>query len=101
MDMATKPRPMGKVGIYPRGPDGSVLTPANLPPADTKRWVIRRKAEVVCAVAGDLLTVDEACRRYNLSKEEFNSWRRSVERHGFAGLRTTQSQRYREDAHGA
>ncbi len=29
------------------GPAGKPLTVDNLPPADTKRWVIRRKAEVV------------------------------------------------------
>lgn len=94
--MATKPRPMGKVGIYPRGPDGSLLTPTNLPPADTKRWIIRRKAEVVCAVEGALLTVDQACERYNLSREEYSSWKESVERHGLAGLRTTRAQHYRQ-----
>jgi len=30
---------------YVIGPDGSPLTVADLPPTDTKRWVIRRKAE--------------------------------------------------------
>ena len=39
---------------YVIGPDGSPLTIADLPPADTKRWVIRRKAEVVAAVRGGL-----------------------------------------------
>ena len=29
---------------YVIGPDGSPLTIADLPPANTKRWVIRRKA---------------------------------------------------------
>ena len=32
---------------YVIGPDGSPLTLADLPPPNTKRWVIRRKAEVV------------------------------------------------------
>ena len=32
---------------YVIGPDGSPLTIADLPPSGTKRWVIRRKAEVV------------------------------------------------------
>ena len=35
---------------YVIGPDGSPLTIADLPPASTRRWVIRRKAEVVAAV---------------------------------------------------
>ena len=35
---------------YVIGPDGSPLTIADLPPTNTRRWVIRRKAEVVAAV---------------------------------------------------
>jgi hypothetical protein len=38
---------------YVTGPDGSPLTIADLPPPGTKRWVIRRKAEVVAAVRGE------------------------------------------------
>jgi uncharacterized protein DUF1153 len=34
------------------GPLGEPLTLDSLPPADTTRWVVRRKAEVVAAVAG-------------------------------------------------
>ena len=30
---------------YVIGPDGRVLTVADLPPRDTTRWVIRRKAD--------------------------------------------------------
>ena len=41
---------------YVIGPDGSPLTVADLPPRDTKRWVIRRKAEVVAAVRGGLIS---------------------------------------------
>ena len=42
---------------YVLGPDGSPLTIADLPPPNTKRWVIRRKAEVVAAVRGGLLAL--------------------------------------------
>ena len=49
------------------GPDGSPLTIGDLPHSDTKRWVIRRKAEVVAAVRGGLLTPEEACSRYMLT----------------------------------
>ena len=52
---------------YVIGPDGSPLTLADLPPPGTKRWVIRRKAEVVAAVRGGLLSLDDACRRYTLT----------------------------------
>ena len=78
------------------GPLGEALTLESLPSPTTLRWVVRRKAEVVAAVNGGLLTVDEACARYDLTVEEFVSWQRAVERSGLQGLRVTQSQRYRE-----
>ena len=77
------------------GPDGSPLSFANLPPSDTVRWVVRRKAIVVAAVDGGLLSMEEACARYTLSIEEYLSWREAVHRHGLAGLRTTKVQKYR------
>lgn len=77
------------------GPLGEPLTLDNLPPPDTTRWVVRRKAEVVAAVKGGLLTMEEACSRYNLSVEEYLSWQRSVERNGMPGLRVTRVQQYR------
>lgn len=80
---------------YVIGPTGAPLTLADLPPADTQRWVIRRKAEVVAAVRGGLLSLDEACDRYQLTNEEFLAWQQSIERHGMAGLRTTRIQQYR------
>jgi hypothetical protein len=80
---------------YVIGPDGSPLTIADLPPTNTRRWVIRRKAEVVAAVRGGLLSLDEACTRYRLTVEEFLSWQASIDDHGLAGLRTTRIQQYR------
>ncbi len=80
---------------YVIGPDGSPLTIADLPPPTTKRWVIRRKAEVVAAVRGGLLSLEEACARYTLTVEEFLSWQYSIDQHGLAGLRTTRIQQYR------
>lgn len=78
------------------GPLGEPLTLETLPPPETRRWVVRRKAEVVAAVNGGLLTADEACLRYSLTLEEFVSWQRAVERNGLAGLRVTRVQHYRE-----
>jgi len=78
------------------GPLGESLTLETLPPANTRRWVVRRKAEVVAAVAGNLLSVDAACDRYSLSLEEFASWQRAVDRSGIPGLRVTRIQHYRE-----
>ncbi|MBX9682401.1 MAG: DUF1153 domain-containing protein [Hyphomicrobium sp.] len=82
-------------GRYVIGPDGSPLTVADLPPRDTKRWVIRRKAEVVAAVRGGLLSMEEACERYTLTVDEFLSWQRSIDQHGLPGLRATKIQTYR------
>lgn len=77
------------------GPDGQKLTKADLPSPDTKRWVIRRKAEVVAAVRGGLITQDEACARYGISDEEFEGWAKAIDRFGMQGLRTTRLQKYR------
>jgi hypothetical protein len=85
-------RPRAK---YVIGPDGSPLTIADLPSSTTRRWVIRRKAEVVAAVRGGLLSLEEACNRYTLTVEEFLSWQASIDEHGLAGLRTTRLQQYR------
>jgi hypothetical protein len=71
------------------GPLGEKLTLADLPPPSTRRWVVRRKAEVVAAVQGGLLTVDEACQRYALSLDEFVEWQRAIAQVGMRGLRTT------------
>jgi hypothetical protein len=71
------------------------LTLRDLPPTNTGRWVIRRKAEVIAAVRGGLLTLEEALERYQLTSEEFLAWQRSIDRHGMAGLRTTRIQQYR------
>ena len=80
---------------YVIGPDGSPLTIADLPQPNTKRWVIRRKAEVVAAVRGGLLSLEEASRRYMLTVDELLSWQSAIDRHGLAGLRTTRIQQYR------
>ena len=77
---------------YVIGPDGSPLTIADLPPSNTRRWVIRRKAEVVAAVRGGLLSLEDACSRYALTMDEFLSWQASIDDHGLAGLRTTRIQ---------
>jgi Protein of unknown function (DUF1153) len=77
------------------GPLGEPLTLDSLPPPSTSRWVVRRKAEVVAAVNGGLLTVDEACDRYSLTLEEFAGWQRAVDRSGMPGLRVTRIQHYK------
>ena len=60
--------------------------PPQLPPADTVRWVARRKAEVVAAVHNGLLSMREACQRYRLSADEFLEWERHYKQGGLTGL---------------
>jgi hypothetical protein len=77
-------------------PDGTILTRADLPPPETRRWVASRKALVVRAVGAGLLPLKEALERYSLSEEEFAFWQAAVEKHGEKGLKVTAIQRYRQ-----
>ncbi len=77
-------------------PDGTILSRADLPPNDTRRWVASRKAVVVKAVIYGLITQTEAMDRYALSEEEFGLWRNAVESHGEKALRVTTIQKYRQ-----
>lgn len=76
-------------------PDGTILTRADLPPTDTRRWVASRKAIVVKAVLHGLIEEGEALERYSLSDEEFGTWRAAVEQHGENALKVTALQKYR------
>src|SRR5215216_4133113 len=76
-------------------PDGSVLTLADLPQPDAQRWVASRKAIIVAAVRGGLLSMNEACARYRLTTEEFLNWQTQVDQDGLQGLRATRVQEYR------
>ena len=76
-------------------PDGTVLTRADLPPADIRRWVASRKAVVVQAVAHDLISRAEALERYALSEEEFALWESGSANHGNEGLKVTSIQKFR------
>ena len=69
--------------------------PVDLPPPETKRWVPRRKAVIVNAVSCGAISLEEVCRRYQLSVEEFVAWQRAIEAHGVPGLRVTRLQIYR------
>ena len=86
-------RPVAVIGL-----DGTPMTLDDLPPPDTRRWVMRRKAAVVLAVRGGLLGFGEACDRYNLTAEELMSWDRAIDQHGVRGLRVTRLQDYRRQA---
>ncbi|MDD4615697.1 MAG: DUF1153 domain-containing protein [Alphaproteobacteria bacterium] len=68
---------------------------SHLPPPNTQRWVVRRKAQVVAAIRGGVLSFEDACTRYNLSEEELRSWMSLLDSHGVRGLRATRMQEYR------
>ena len=76
--------------------DGTVLTLADLPPSDTRRWVASRKAVVVQAVRAGLISRKAALERYELSDEEFDLWAKAVETHGVEALKVTALQKYRQ-----
>ncbi len=78
------------------GPEGKPITLHDLPPPNTKRWVIRRKAAVVSGVRAGLISLEEACRRYTLSVEEFLTWQRMIDEYGMRGLRVTRLKHYRD-----
>ncbi len=77
-------------------PDGTILTRADLPPEDTVRWVASRKARVVKAVSGGLVTIAEVLDRYHLSEEEFTLWCDAIERSGPAHLNRRDKSRLQE-----
>ena len=76
--------------------DGTVMTVADLPAPDTRRWVASRKAAVVRGVVYGLIGKDDALRRYGLSEDEFIEWVKAVSTHGEAALKTTMVQKYRQ-----
>lgn len=79
-----------------RLPDGRMMTRADLPPAETRRWVASRKASVVRAVQFGLLSQDQAIDRYGLSAEELQEWVSAATVHGEDALKATRVQKYRQ-----
>jgi hypothetical protein len=61
------------------GPDGYPLTAADLPAQQPRRWLSRRKAQVVAAVASGLITREQVCDRYRLTPVELLTWESSIE----------------------
>lgn len=85
---ATRRKPLGRQPYVIR-PEGRVLTVQDLPRTDAVRWVKSRKADLVAAVLGGLLSLKEACRKYRLSPEEFRSWQKAIAQSGESGLHVT------------
>ena len=72
--------------------DGRVLSLADLPPADTQRWVASRKAVVVIAISAGMISRREAISRYSLTDEELAGWERAMATRGNEGLKVTKIQ---------
>ena len=83
--------------LYPSLGGEIASTAIELPPSDTKRWVTRRKAVIVNAVRTGVISLEEVCRRYELSVEEFLAWQTAIDTHGVPGLRVTRLQIYRDN----
>ena len=77
-------------------PDGTVMTRADLPVPETRRWVASRKACVVRAVVFGLLSREEAKDMYELSGDELAEWEAAVRDHGEVALKATSLQKYRQ-----
>jgi hypothetical protein len=80
-----------KPGAWVIGPEGFPLSLNDMPPPGIKRWMARQKAEIVIAVESGLLSIVDACKRYDLSPDEFLAWKTAFGRHGMEGLRVTRS----------
>ena len=85
-------KPKGPVSVTL--PNGQQMTRADLPPADTTRWVASRKACVLRAIATGLISRDEALSRWDLSAEELDTWLAKASRYGGAALKATAVQNY-------
>jgi transposase-like protein len=54
-----------------------------------KRWTAQRKAAVIRAICRKVISVWDACERYDLSAAELAEWKRDLDRFGIPGLRST------------
>jgi hypothetical protein len=69
-----------------RGPHGELISIADLPEPGTRRWGPARKAYVVAAVEGGLITYAEVFARYDLSIDEYLAWRAQTVARGYPHL---------------
>jgi len=68
--------------------------PSKAPPL-IKRWPPAMKAKVLEEVRDGVLSLDEACKRYALSIEEYLTWQHGIELFGMAGLQVNKQQELR------
>lgn len=82
------------------GPNGEPITRDSLPSSASTRWVTSRKAQLIAAIRGGIITIEEASQRYCLTIDELSEWQASFDKHGKRGLRATFIQQYRFLRHG-
>lgn len=61
----------------------------------TTRYTAKRKAAILADITNGKITADEVCAEHNITREELDGWRKSLERSGQQGLRVTRLQHYR------
>lgn len=69
---------------------------SDLPSPNTQRWDTKRKAQVVDAVRGGRITLEQACEIYAMSVDEFLAWQSLFDRYGAKGLMATRVKEFRE-----
>jgi hypothetical protein len=62
--------------------------------ATVRHRTIRSKG---CLSNKTVISLEEVCRRYELTVEEFLAWERAIDTHGVPGLRVTRLQIYRDN----
>jgi len=80
---------------YALGPTGQI-TVDSLPPANTSRWTARRKAEVIAAIHGKLITREWALKTYRWTEAELKYWEMSLAKFGLDGLKVTKVHEHRQ-----
>lgn len=68
--------------------DGQLYLARDLP-THIERWTVDRKRLILAAFDAGFLTEEEALKRYYLSTEELDIWRRRLQNQGFTGLKAT------------
>ncbi len=76
-------------------PDGNVMTREDILRQEFTRWTPSRKAAIVLAVQKGLFTLTEVKENWSISLDEFISWQKLFKEKGFAGLRSTYTNFYR------
>ena len=79
-----------------RGLRGNVIAPYDLPPAQGARWTPMRKVDLIAAILGGVITLDEAKARYALTTEELSEWRRGLAAGGVKRLKASRRARLSE-----